>query len=167
MRKVNALETLEALLGIHGKTIANVKYAPDEKEETSPISDLKNTDTDAAKEERISRKVCLSAVVAYCALSMSCFYIAASTNSQKCTVKDADPDTERILDSLDVPAMLQDTEYQGRACAALPALCEIITLREKLLKEDMVGRIVDLCRNTGEIKLIAMRTLSYLAQRFG
>ncbi|KAG1873429.1 hypothetical protein C8R48DRAFT_454798 [Suillus tomentosus] len=163
-RKVNALETLEALLSIHGKTIADVKYAPDEKEETSPMSDPKNIDTDAAKEERVNarkqrihtrkqrinaRKVCLSALVAYCVL-----------------IKNADEDTERILDSLDVPAMLQDTEYQGRACAALPALCEIKTLREKLLKEDMVGRIVDLCRNTGENKLIAMRTLSYLAQRF-
>ncbi|KAG2344731.1 ARM repeat-containing protein [Suillus weaverae] len=62
--------------------------------------------------------------------------------------------------------MLKDPEYQGRACAALPALCEIETLRKKLLKEDLVSRIVELCRKAGENKLIALRTLSYLAQRF-
>ncbi|KAG2357748.1 hypothetical protein BDR07DRAFT_350028 [Suillus spraguei] len=62
--------------------------------------------------------------------------------------------------------MLKDPKYQERACAALPALCEIETLRNKLLTEDLVSRIVDLCRKADKKGLMAIRTLSYLAQRF-
>ncbi|KAG1740619.1 hypothetical protein EDB19DRAFT_763001 [Suillus lakei] len=64
--------------------------------------------------------------------------------------------------------MLNDDNsvHQGRACAALPALCEVETLRNKLLQEGLIHRIVDLCQTAVENKLIAMRTLSFLAQRF-
>ncbi|KAG1886077.1 hypothetical protein F4604DRAFT_1724477 [Suillus subluteus] len=107
VREVNPLETLEAILGIHGK------------KEHDP-------------------QVRLSAVVAYCGLD------------------------------LDVLVLLKDEEpaHQGRACAALPALCGIRTLRKKLLKEDLIHRILELCRTAGENQLIAMKTLSYLAQHF-
>ncbi|KAG2365515.1 armadillo-type protein [Suillus spraguei] len=63
----------------------------------------------------------------------------------------------------------EDPTHQGRACAALPALCGIKSLRKKLLKDDLIDRVLELCRTADnrEVQLIAMKTLSYLVQHFG
>jgi hypothetical protein len=125
-------------------------------------------DNDAA-EEGHDPQVRLSAVVAYCGLGMFYLSIAFLTNSEQRTVEVKNEITESILDSLDVLVLLKDGKpaHQGRACAALPALCEIETLRRKLLKDDLIHRVVELCQTAGENQLIAMKTLSYLAKRFG
>ncbi|KAG2044599.1 hypothetical protein BDR03DRAFT_939512 [Suillus americanus] len=150
VREVNPLETLEAILGIHGKSTTNIEYSENEKG-ISPPANFKETIYNDMAEEEHDPRVRLSAVVAYCGL-----------------IERKDKITEGILDSLDVLALLKDVEptHQGRACAALPALCGIRTLRKKLLKEDLIHRILELCRTAGENQLIAMKTLSYFAQHF-
>jgi hypothetical protein len=165
VREVNPIETLEAILGIHGKSIANIEYAGNEK---LPADFKENIYNDMTEEEH-DPQVRLSAVVAYCGLGMSILFITSLTNSQRRTVEKKDKITESILDGLDVVALFKDREpaHQGRACAALPALCGIRTLRKKLLKEDLIHRILDLCRTVGENQLIAIKTLSYLAEHFG
>ncbi|KAG1859712.1 hypothetical protein F4604DRAFT_1792667, partial [Suillus subluteus] len=112
----------------------------------------KETANNDTAEEKHDPEVRLSAVVAYCGL-----------------VEQKDDITESILANLDVPALLKDKNlvHQGRACAALPALCEVKALRKKLLNDDLIHRIIELCQTAGENRLIAMKTLSYLAQRFG
>jgi hypothetical protein len=176
---VNALETLEAILGLHGKSTANIEFAAEDEKKISPSEEdeksispsedsEETTDDDTAKGADDS-KVRLSAVVAYCGLGMSCLSIAPLTNSQKRTVENKDKITKSILGSVNVLDLLKNEEpaHQGRACAALPALCEVRALREKLLTEDLIYRIVELCQTTGENQLTAMKTLSYLAQHFG
>jgi hypothetical protein len=163
---VNALETLEAILGIHDKSTTSIEYEEDEG--TSLAEDVElTTDNDTAQEH--DTQVRLSAVVAYCGLGMSCLSIAPLTNSQERTVEDKNEITESILDDINVVVLLKDEkpEHQGRACAALPALCEVRALRGKLLKDDLICRIVELCQTAGENQSIAMKTLSYLAQHFG
>jgi hypothetical protein len=166
---VNPRETLEAILGIHSTSTANIEYAPGDEGAISPSeeSNLKTTQNDMAKELH-DPQVRLSAFVAYCGLGVSCLSIAALMKSEKRTVEEDDI-TEGILDSVDVPSMLKHgiPASQGRACAALPALCKITTLRNKLLEKDLIYQIVKLCQTAGENQLIAMKTLSYLAQRFG
>ncbi|KAG1835413.1 hypothetical protein DFJ58DRAFT_735524 [Suillus subalutaceus] len=168
VREVNPLETLEAILGIHGKSTANIEYAAEDEGISFPADSKETTNNDTA-EEKHDLEVRLSAVVAYCGLGMSCLSIAPLTNSQKRTVEKKDDITESILANLDVPALLKDKKLvrQGRACAALPALCEVKALRKKLLNDDLIHRIIELCQTAGENRLIAMKTLSYLAQRFG
>jgi hypothetical protein len=166
---VNALETLEAILGINGKTTANIKYAAEDEKRISLSADSEETTDDDTAKEAHDPQVRLSAVVAYCRLSMSFLSIGPLTNSQKRTVENKDKITESILGSSNVLDLLKDEEpaHQGRACAALPALCKVRALREKLLTEDLIYQIVKLCQTTGENQLIAMKTLSYLAQHFG
>ncbi|KAG2078485.1 hypothetical protein BDR04DRAFT_1112672 [Suillus decipiens] len=143
VRRVNAPDTLEALLGIDGKTTLDIKYAAEDDEGISPSPDSKEIiDIDMTREVHDPQ-----------------------TNSQERTVENKDMVTEGILGKLDIPDML-NKDHQDRACAALPTLCEIKTLRSKLLTDDVVNKIVNLCRTAGEIKLIAIRTLSCLAQRF-
>jgi hypothetical protein len=164
---VNALGTLEAILGINGKTTVNIEYEEDEG--ISPAEGVeKTTDNDTAREEH-DAQVRLSAVVAYCGLGMSCLSTALLTNSQERTVNNKNEIAESILGDLDLIVLLKDKkpEHQGRACAALPALCEVEALRGKLLKDDLIYRIVELCQMAGENQLIAMKTLLYFAQHFG
>ncbi|KAG2144085.1 hypothetical protein BD769DRAFT_1421350 [Suillus cothurnatus] len=149
VREVNALETLKAILGIDNRSTTNIEY--DEDEGFSLAEGVeKTTDNDTARKEH-DAQVRLSAVVAYCGL-----------------VNDKNEIAESILGDLDLIVLLKDKEpeHQGRACAALPALCEVRALRGKLLKDDLIYRIVELCQTAGENRLIAMKTLSYLAQHF-
>ncbi|KAG2111058.1 hypothetical protein BD769DRAFT_1494746 [Suillus cothurnatus] len=149
VREVNALETLKAILGIDDRSTTNIEY--DEDEGFSLAEGVqKTTDNDTARKEH-DAQVRLSAVVAYCGL-----------------VNDKKEIAESILGDLDLIVLLKDKkpEHQGRACAALPALCEVRALRGKLLKDDLIYRIVELCQTAGENQLIAMKTLSYLAQHF-
>ena len=157
---------LEAILGIRGKTFKDLKFADDKE----PSSDPEKNGDDNAKKACDDRLVRLSAFVAYCELGLSCFSLTALTHSQKCIVEESQVVTEKnTLDKLNVPGMLkdQDLECQGRACAALPALCEIECLRNELLKTDSIRQIIELCRTPGQNQSIAARTLSSLAQRFG
>lgn len=166
MRKVNPRETLEDILGIHGTSTANIESARGEEEAISPSEDSSMETIN--NDEKHDPQVRLSALVAYCGLGMSCLSIATLIKSEKLTVE-KDNITESILDSVDVSSMLKYgiPAYQGRACAALPALCKITTLKNKLLEENLIHQIVELCQTAGENQLIAMKTLSYLAQRFG
>lgn len=168
MRKLNPRETLEDILGIHGTSTANIESARGDEEAISPSEDssMETINNDTAKEKH-DLQVRLSAFVAYCGLGMSCLSIAALMKSEKRT--EGDNITESILDSVDVSSMLKHEipAYQGRACAALPALCKITTLKNKLLEENLIHQIVELCQRAGENQLIAMKTLSYLAQGFG
>jgi hypothetical protein len=166
---VNALGTLEAILGINGKTTVNIEFAAEDEKRISPSADSKEATADDTAKEADDPQVRLSAVVAYCGLGMSCLSIAPLTNSQKRTVEDKDKITEGILGSVNVLDLLKNEEpaHQGRACAALPALCEVRVLRKKLLIKDLIDRIVELCQTTGKNQLIAMKTLLYLAQHFG
>ena len=159
------LATLEAILGIHGKTMENVESVEDEVRGPS----LPNTEKHGDAEEK-NRLVRLTAFVVYCELGLSCLSITALTHSQSRTVDEKDVLTEKnTLGKLNVPGMLkdQDPECQGRACAAFPALCEIEGVRNKLLDADSVRQIIKLCRIPGQNQFIAARTLSFLAQRFG
>jgi hypothetical protein len=166
---VNPRETLEDILGIDDTSTANIESAPGDEGAISPSEDsnMETIHNDTAKKKH-DPQVRLSAFVAYCGLGMFCLSIAALMKSEKRTVEE-DKITESILDSVDVPSMLKHEKpaHQGRACAALPALCKISTLRNKLLEEDLIHQIVNLYQTAGENQLIAMKTLSYLAQRFG
>jgi hypothetical protein len=120
---VNPRETLETILGIrHG---ANIESAPGDDGLISLSADS-NTEAihNDALEGTHDLQVRLSAFVAYCRLGMSCLSNAALTKSEKRTVEENEI-TERVLNSVDVPFMLSHEElaYQGRAYAALPALC--------------------------------------------
>ncbi|KAG0694903.1 hypothetical protein DFH29DRAFT_1005933 [Suillus ampliporus] len=117
--------------------------------------DLFHTNSPANIEEIGDDKclVRLSAFIAYCEL-----------------VENMNVITEPMVADLQVhiPQMLQyhDQIYQGRACAAFPALCKVDILKKTLLTEDLIHKIVDLCRTDGENKFIAARTLSFLTYSF-
>jgi len=164
---VKPLATLEAILGIHGKTMENVESVEDEVRGPSLPNTEKHGDAEEKSDDRLIR---LTAFVAYCELGLSCLSVTALTHSQSHTVEEKSVLTEKnTLDKLNVPGMLkdQDPECQGRACAAFPALCDIQGLRNKLLNADSLRQIIKLCRTPGQNQSTAARTLSFLAQHFG
>jgi hypothetical protein len=79
---VNPLKTLEAILGIHGQSTANIEYSKEDEEGISLPADFKESIDNDAAEEGHDPQVRLSAIVAYCGLGMFYLSIASLTNSE-------------------------------------------------------------------------------------